>query len=44
MPRASHASILNAAIETNNLEEREEVKKENASVAIENLKKRCIPL
>ena len=32
MPRASQASILNAAREMNNLEEREEVKKEKASV------------
>ena len=33
MPRASQASILSAAKEMNNLEEREEVKKEKASVA-----------
>ena len=36
MPRASPASILSAAREMNNLEEREEVKKEKASVASEN--------
>ena len=33
MPRASQASILSAAREMNILEEREEVKKEKASVA-----------
>ena len=33
MPRASQASILIAAREMNTLEEREEVKKEKASVA-----------
>ena len=36
MPRASQVSILNAARELNNPEEREELKKEKASVASEN--------
>ena len=36
MPRASQASILSAARKISNLEEREEAKKEKATVATEN--------
>ena len=44
MPRASQASMLIAAREMNNLEEREKVKKEKASVASEIfLKKKMYP-
>ena len=43
MPRASSTSTSSAAREMNNLEEREEFKKEKASVTSENLKKKMHP-
>ena len=44
MPRVLQAFILSAARKMSNLEEREEAKKEKASVASENLKKKMYPI